>query len=326
VSYAAIDPRTSVLWAAVNHGHWGPKLQRSRDMARTWEEVDSPKYPQEAEIKPEQPAALSYIWLLAPGGSDQPDRLYAGTEPGGLFQSDDGGDSFYLVETLWNHPSRQEHWFGGGRDQPGICSIVVDPRDGRRVLVGISVGGVFETTDGGESWTPRNRGLVACYLPDPQPEVGHDPHLMLACAAEPDVIWQQNHCGVFRSTDGARSWQNVSQPKGPVNYGFALAVDNRSPLTAWVVPAHSDEQRMAIDGALCVCRTEDGGQSWTELRQGLPQRDCFDLVYRHGLDVSQERLAFGTTTGNLFVSDDRGDSWVCVDQHLPPIYSARFAP
>lgn len=325
VTFAATDPRTGYLWAGVGHGHWGPKLHRSRDGGANWEEVPAPKYPEDAEIKPGQPATLTYLWTVVPGGADQPDRLYIGTEPGGLFQSDDGGESFRLVEELWNHPSRQDHWFGGGRDQPGLCSIVVDPRDSRRVLVGVSVGGVFETTDGGETWTPRNRGLKACYLPDPDAEVGHDPHLVVACPADPDVLWQQNHCGIFRSTDGGRQWRDVSSPDGPARYGFPIAVDARDPDTAWVVPAISDEQRMAVGQSLCVCRTEDGGQSWRELRRGLPQEDCYDLVYRHALDLSGERLAFGSTTGNLFLSDDGGESWAALRHYLPPIYSVRFA-
>lgn len=129
VTYATVDPHTEVLWACVGHGHWGSKLYRSRDMGVTWEEVPAPQYPDGAEIRPGQPATLSYLWLLQPGGADQPGRLYLGTEPGGLFQSDDGGDSFYLVEGLWNHPSRMESWFGGGRDEPGIHSVVLDPRD-----------------------------------------------------------------------------------------------------------------------------------------------------------------------------------------------------
>jgi photosystem II stability/assembly factor-like uncharacterized protein len=250
--------------------------------------------------------------------------MYVGTEPGGLFRSDDGGDSFQLVEGLWNHPSRADRWFGGGRDYPGIHSVVVDPRDSTRVLVGISCAGVFETLDGGQNWNPRNRGLHASFLPDPGVEVGHDPHLLVSCAGAPDALWQQNHCGIFRSIDGGQNWQDVSQPDGPANFGFAVAVDSSRPERAWVVPATSDEQRMAIGGGLCVSRTDDGGATWTTLRQGLPQRNCYDVAFRHALDASGERVAFGTTTGNLFVSDDGGDSWSCIGNYFPPVYSVRF--
>jgi photosystem II stability/assembly factor-like uncharacterized protein len=324
IPYAMRDPRTGTLWASLDHGHWAQKLHRSDDGGVTWEEVMAPKYPEGAEIKEGEPATARYLWVLAPGGADEPERFYIGTEPGGLFRSEDGGRSFQLVESLWNHPSRKDRWFGGGRDYPGIHSIFVDPRDSRRVLVGVSCAGVFETRDGGATWEPRNRGLNANFLPNPEAEVGHDPHLMVSCPSSPDALWQQNHCGIFRSEDGGMSWRDVSETSGPAGFGFAIAVDENDPGTAWVVPAHSDQQRMAIDGALCVCRTEDGGRSWKALRQGLPQQHCYDVAFRHALDVSGSRLAFGTTTGNLFVSEDRGDSWDCIGNYFPPVYSVRF--
>ncbi len=325
VAYAMHDRRTGVLWASLDHGHWGQKLTRSDDLGETWREVPAPKYPQGAEIKDGKPATLRYLWVLAPGGRDQPGRFYLGTEPGGLFRSDDGGETFQLVEGLWNHPTRKERWFGGGRDEPGIHSILVDPRDHRRVLVGISCAGVFETVDDGETWVPRNCGLRADFLPEPDAEVGQDPHFVHACGGHPDVLWQQNHCGIFRSTDGARAWQAISQPGDTAHFGFAVAADERDPQTAWVVPAVADEQRRAVEDALCVCRTEDGGQSWTPLRNGLPQQDCYDITYRHALDIHGDTLAFGTTTGNVFVSEDRGDTWTCLGNHFPPVYSVRFA-
>jgi photosystem II stability/assembly factor-like uncharacterized protein len=325
VSYAAVDPRTGVLWAGMDHGHWGQKLHFSNDMGATWEEVPAPAYPEGAEITDGKPATLSYVWIIAPGGKDQPERVYIGTEPGGLFQSDDGGNSFHIVEGLWNHPSRKEHWFGGGRDYPGLCSIIVDPRDSDHVFVGISVGGVFETTDGGKTWEPRNKGMIACYLPDPHAEVGHDPHFVVASPSNPDVMWQQNHCGVFRTTDGARTWENVSQSGGPVHFGFAIAADEKDSDVAWVIPAVSDEKRVAIDRALVVCRTDDGGKTWKQFRSGLPQTNCYDLVFRHALDVKGDKLAFGTTNGNVYLSEDRGESWRCLGTAFAPVYSVRFA-
>jgi photosystem II stability/assembly factor-like uncharacterized protein len=322
VSYATVDPRDGTRWACLDHGHWGTKLHRSRDNGATWEEIPAPKFPEGTTRSDGQPATVSYLWYITPGGADQPGRVYIGTEPGGLFRSDDGGDTFALVEELWNHPSRAEWWFGGGRDHPGLCSIVVDPRDSQHIIIGISVGGVFETRDGGETWEGRNNGLVACYLPNPSSEYGHDPHYIVACQSNPDVLWQQNHCGIFRSTDGAKTWQNVSSP--PVYFGFATAVDHNNPEVAWVVPAVSDEFRIAIDAALCVCRTDDGGKTWTAFRKGLPQENAYDVTFRHALDVRGDTLAFGTTTGNVYLSDDRGESWRCLSHHLPPVYSVRF--
>jgi photosystem II stability/assembly factor-like uncharacterized protein len=325
VSYAAVDPRNGTWWAAVDHGHWGQKLHRSKDGGHTWEEVPAPKYPEGEEIAPGKPAVLSYIWIITPGGADEPNRIYIGTEPGGLFISDDDGDSFQLCESLWNHPSRKEHWFGGGRDHPGLCSILVDPRNSQHIQVGISVGGVFETFDGGETWEPRNKGLIACYLPNPHAEVGHDPHFVVSSPANPDVLWQQNHCGVFRSVDGGYNWTDVSQPDGPVRFGFAIAADEKNPDVAWVVPAISDEIRLAVDKALCVSRTDNGGKTWTAFRTGLPQQNCYDVTFRHALDLRGDRLAFGTTTGSVYLSNDRGESWRCLGHDFPPVYSVRFA-
>jgi len=324
IAYSMYDPRNGMLWACIDTGHWGQKLQRSKDWGETWEEVATPQYPEGAEISEGTPATLRYLWTMAPGGDDRPERLYIGTEPGGLFRSDDGGESFQLVEGLWNHPSRPG-WFGGGRDYAGIHSIIVDPRDSRRVLTGISCAGVFETTDDGATWRPINKGLKADFLPDPDAEVGQDPHLVVASPTDPDRLWQQNHCGIFRSIDGGQNWEKVSQKDGPANFGFAIAVDQRAPDTAWVVPAESDARRTTINGALCVSRTEDGGATWTDLREGLPQSACYDVVFRHALDVSGDMVAFGSTTGNTFISENRGDSWTEVGGYFPPIYSVRLA-
>ncbi len=335
ITYAMSDPRDGTLWASLDHGHWGQKLSRSRDGGKSWEEVAAPVYPEDAIInkpasdpsaEPETiPAKLENVWVIEAGGEDQPSRLYLGTNPGGLFRSDDGGDSFELVRGLWDHPTRLKGWFGGGRDTPGIHSVVVDPRDSRRVLIGISCAGVFETTDDGESWEPRNKGMKADFLPDPNSEVGQDPHFITACPRHPDALWQQNHCGVYRSVDGAASWELLSEAGQSVHFGFPVAVDEENPEEAWVVPAVADQTRVAVDGALFVGHTLDGGKTWSEHRKGLPQENCFDIVFRHALDKRGDHLVFGTTTGNLFVSSDRGESWTCLSHHLPPIYSVRFA-
>ena len=324
VAYADYDAEQNNLWATLDHGHWGQKLQRSRDHGKTWEEVPAPKYPEHLELKPGKPATLRYLWVLGFGGRQYPQRLLAGTEPGGLFQSDDNGASFHLVESLWNHPSRVDKWMGGGRDEAGIHSIVLDPRKKGRYLLGISCAGVFETTDDGKSWTPRNQGLVADFMPDPNIDVGHDVHFMTACPANPDVIWQQNHCGVFRSVDGAKSWQAVSQKGDLHHFGFSIAVDAKNPDVAWNIPAEGDSKRVSPGKASVVCRTENGGKSWTALRQGLPQENCYDISLRHAFAIHGRQLAFATTTGNVFYSGDGGEGWQCLGNHFPPVYSVRF--
>jgi len=325
VSIAYADPRNGTWWASLDHGHWGVKLHRSKDRGNTWEEVVAPAYPEGEEVKDGVPATTRYIWSMVQGGKSLPSRLWVGTDPGGLFLSDDGGGSFQLVESLWNHPSRKTGWTGGGRDQPGIHSIVIDPRDSDHIHIGISCAGIFETSDGGRNWAVRNKGLRAEFLPDPASDIGHDPHILVAAPTDPDTLWQQNHCGIFRSTDGAKIWQDVSQAEGPARFGFAIAVADDNPDEAWVVPADSDVNRTAIKNALCVCRTEDGGKSWEECRKGLPQENCFDIVYRHALASSGDAVVFGTTTGNLFLSPDRGESWQALNNYLPMVYSVQFA-
>ena len=319
VSYAWIDPLTKTWWAALDHGHWGSKLHRSSDEGTTWEEVTAPTYPEGAMATEKDAATLRYLWAFA----SSPGKLYIGTEPGGLFVSEDNGDSFHLVESLWNHPTRLKQWFGGGRDFAGIHSIVIDPDDADHIYVGISVAGVFESTDGGKSWYPRNSGLRADFLPDPNSEVGQDPHLLIAAPSDKRVMWQQNHCGIFVSHNAAESWEDVTSD-GPANFGFAIAVDEKDPQAAWVVPGVSDQTRMAVDNSLLVCRTEDSGKNWTTLSNGLPTENVFDITYRHALDITGDRLAFGTTTGNIYVTEDRGDHWDPISNNLPMVYSLFF--
>lgn len=320
------DERTQTWWAGIAHRHWGQKLHYSNDQGKSWQAVPTPKYPKDTFVYPDRRATLKKIWVMQHAGPDKPGGLWLGTEPGGLFYSDNNGQSFELVETLWNHPSRQDQnqWFGAGRDFPFIHSIIVDPRDGKHIYIAVSCAGVFETKDGGASWEPRNKGLIAAYLPNPAAEVGHDPHRMLLCPAQPDVIWQQNHCGIFRSTDAGLSWDNVTDSNGLADYGFALAVDEEDPRRAWVIPAISDEIRVAQDLALCVCVTEDGGQNWQALREGLPQDHSFDIVFRHSFCNAGSKLAFGSTTGNLFLSENLGQSWQCLSHNLPRIDSLIF--
>jgi photosystem II stability/assembly factor-like uncharacterized protein len=325
VSIAYADSRNGTWWACLDHGHWGVKLHRSNDRGATWEEVEAPKYPEGEEVKDGMPAVTRYMWAMAHGGINFSSRLWIGTDPGGLFMSEDAGNSFQLVESLWKHPTRKTDWFGGGRDLPGIHSILVDPRDEDHIYIGISCAGVFETVDAGKTWEIRNKGLRADFLPDPYAELGHDPHIVVAAPSNPDAMWQQNHCGIFRTTDGAKNWQYVGQTGGPAHFGFAIAVAEDNPEQAWVAPANSDEKRIAVKGSLFICRTDDGGKSWKELRNGLPQENCFDIVYRHALATSGDAVVFGTTTGNLFLSNDRGNNWQVLNNYLPMIHSVQFA-
>jgi hypothetical protein len=284
VSIAYADERNGTWWACLDHGHWGVKLHRSNDEGRTWAEVTAPAYPEGAEIKPGEAATTRYLWSVAHGGVNNPNRLWIGTEPGGLFRSDDGGENFQFIESLWNHPSRTG-WMGAGRDHAGIHSIVVDPRNEDRLLVGVSVAGVFETTDAGQTWAVRNKGMFAEYLPDPESEVGQDPHILVAAPSNPDVIWQQNHCGVYRSVDAGANWQNVSDVHGIAKFGFGIAVAHDNPDQAWVGPRH--QRREA--GCLRQCPLHLPHRRWRPIVANLPKGIAAGALLRHRLPPCPRR-------------------------------------
>jgi photosystem II stability/assembly factor-like uncharacterized protein len=321
------DPRDNTLYAALNLGHFGVKMRRSRDGGKTWEEHATPTYPPQPDNAPGAPWKLVQVWTLELAGGNEPGGLWAGTIPGGLFRSRDGGSTWSIVRSLWDRADRAE-WMGGGYDAPGIHSICVDPRDARKVTLAVSTGGVWQTRDGGESWDVRANGMRAEYMP---PERQGDPlaqdvHRMVSCRNQPDVFWAQHHNGVFRSADGAASWREVTECALSC-FGFAVAVDPRDADSAWFVPAVKDEKRVPVDAQLAVTRTRDGGRTFEVLRDGLPTQPAYDLVYRHALDIDAtgERLAIGSTTGGLWISENRGDSWQCISAHLPPIAAVRFA-
>jgi hypothetical protein len=333
VSVALVDPRDGRLYAALDHGHFGVKMHRSAGFGEPWEECGAPAYPPKPEDEESVdpmgrpiPWSTVRIWALEAGGADEPGVLWCGTLPGGLFKSKDNGTTWEIVDTLWRDPKRKA-WFGGGADLPGIHSICVDPRDSRRVLVGVSCGGVWITEDGGATWNVGGKGMWAAFMPPDQnddPNI-QDPHRLVQCRANPDHLWVQHHNGIFRSTDGAASWQDVKDVP-PSVFGFAVAVHPEDADTAWFVPAIKDEKRIPVDGALVVSRTRDGGKTFDVLRSGLPQQHAFDIVYRHALDIDGkgECLAFGSTTGSLWVSEDQGDTWLGVSHHLPPVHQVRF--
>lgn len=326
--------RDGKLHAGIEHGHFGVKMKRSEDGGESWQERATPQFPpkpeDEEDLNPVQqtpvPWDVKRIWSLEYGAPERPGELWCGTIPGGLFRSADGGDSWQLVDSLWNHPDRKQ-WFGGGADYPGIHSIMVDPRAPDTIRFGVSCGGVWASFDGGDSWDCYGEGLRAAYMPPEQaydPKM-QDPHRVVQCATSPDYLWLQHHNGIFRSTDGGKQWQEIESAE-PSSFGFAVAVHPEDPDTAWFVPGERDDARYAAGGQMVVSRTRDGGRTFEVLREGLPQQHAYDLVYRHGLDIDEtgESLAFGSTTGNLWISDNQGDHWQQLSSSLPPIYCVRF--
>ncbi|MCA9040194.1 MAG: exo-alpha-sialidase [Planctomycetaceae bacterium] len=328
VSMLMRDPRDGLLYAALTHGHFGPKLHRSDDGGASWTECGLPTYPEGATILEHSgestPAALEEFWSLEPGAGN---RIWAGTIPGGLFYSDDQGTSWQLIESLWNDPLR-EKWMGGGKDHAGLHSICIDPRDQNRITVAVSTGGVWQSLNGGEGWKLVGEGLRAEYMP---PEQAFDPaaqdaHLMVHCPASPDRMWLQHHNGIFKSENGGLNWTEIKEVD-PSVFGFAVAVHPENPDVAWFVPATKDETRIPRGGAVVVTHTRDGGKTFEKLTNGLPQEHAFDIVYRHALAInaSGETLAMGSTTGNLWISENQGKNWQNISHYLPPVYCLKFS-
>jgi photosystem II stability/assembly factor-like uncharacterized protein len=329
VTLALHDKRDGTDYAALNHGHFGVKLHR-RDRKGAWTEIACPAYPPKPEGLVDldgwgKPVNWStqIIWALETGGADEPGVLWAGTMPGGLFRSSDRGDSWEMIRPLWDMPERNK-WLGGGADIPGIHSICVDPRDSKTVRVAISCGGVWATHDGGKTWQQNAHGMHFDQGPTAGDPDTQDPHMMVQCPGDPSRFWVQHHAGIYRSVDNARSWQELFAR--PSSFGFGVVVHPTDPDTAWFVPGIKDEKRYPVDGALVVTRTRDGGKSFDILRNGLPQQHAYDIVFRHALaiDKTGDCLSFGSTTGNLWVSEDQGDHWQTVSATLPPVHAVRF--
>jgi hypothetical protein len=323
------------MLAALDHGHFGVKLHRSIDGGRRWKEVAAPVMPDPRPGEEEWrepmgnrliPQTVQRVWALEWGGEGARDAVWCGTIPGGLFRSPDLGKSWEFNQPFWDEPGRKE-WFGGGADWPGIHSIVVDPANRQRVLAGVSCGGVWLTEDGGRTWAQKAHGMRAAFMPpERQYDPGiQDPHLVVACTANQKMLWAQHHNGIFRSVDGSESWQEIEHA-GPSTFGFAVAVHPHDGETAWFVPAIKDEKRIPVDGRFVVTRTRDGGRSFEILTEGLPKKQAYDLVYRHALavDESGDRLAMGSTSGGVWVTENGGDAWQMVGVRLPPVYAVRW--
>jgi hypothetical protein len=310
-----VDERSGRWWVGISHRHWGQKLHYSDDQGKSWEEAKVPSFGNKTQLR--------QIWCMQHGGRDRPGHLWLGTEPGGLFHSTDGGQTFALVEGLWKHPSRKTkgQWFGAGRDFPFIHSIEIHPQDSDQIYVAISSAGIFKSEDGGTTWKPKNEGLVATYLPNPKVEVGHDPHRLLISPRNPDILWQQNHCGVFYSKNGGEEWIDVSGKDGIPNYGFALVIDEENSAAAWVIPVESDESRIAPDLKLRVFATSDYGSYWSDVSRGLPSQRVFDIVLRQAFCKKGDLFVFGTTNGNVYFSAGYPHFWKLLTSHLTKVHS-----
>jgi photosystem II stability/assembly factor-like uncharacterized protein len=308
------DAESGAIYGGGGNEWFGPAVWRSTDQGKSWTHSSAGL----AYGTGEEP--IKSVWSVAPRNGS----LYAGVQPAGLFRSDDGGQTFGHVEGLQKHPSRPQ-WSPGGAGLI-LHSLVLHPDDTDRIWIGISAAGVFYTADGGSTWEPRNRGTRADFLPEGQnyPEFGQCVHNLVMAPGMPDRLYQQNHCGMYRSDDGGQSWESIENGL-PSSFGFPTAAHPRDPDTAFLIPLNGDSAgRYVPEAKAAVWRTRDAGKSWHDLRDGLPQENAFFGVLRQAMAVDRLEPAgvyFGTGTGTLFASADEGDSWTTIAEHLPSISS-----
>jgi hypothetical protein len=308
------------VWAAPESAHWGSLLRSSDDFGRTWSggTEGTVRFPEDTG------KSLQRIWQIA-GRDDDPQRMYCGVEPAALFESKDAGATWALVRGLFDHPHRARWEPGGG----GLClhTVLPHPTNPDRIHVAISTAGVYRTDDGGATWRTAHKGVRAQFLPDPHPEFGQCVHKIVRHRERPDVMYLQNHWGLYRTDDAGESWHDVAHGV-PSDFGFAMAVHPHDPDTVYIVPLESDEFRCAPEGKLRVYRTRDGARTWEPLTRGLPQEGAFETVLRDALctdRLAESGVYFGTRSGKLYASRDGGERWRLVADGLPPVLCVRAA-
>jgi hypothetical protein len=315
IHHMAYDRRTGRIFAAISSGHWGPTIAESADLGGDWKVSKTPpKFPKGSGL------SVARVWQIAPGSEDEPGVLYAGVEPACLFRSEDGGKSWSVNDALMNHKTRKKWTPGGGG--LNLHTILLDPRDPRKMHIAISAVGTMYTKDGGASWKFQNKDVLADFSPVKYPVFGQCTHKLAANPSNPDVIFQQNHCGVYRSDDSGENWVDIRNNL-PSRFGFPVAVDGNELKRAYVAPMEGDFSRIPPDGHFAVWGTDNAGKEWFKLDSGLPDKSYF-LVLRDGMVTDQEDpcgIYFGTSTGQLYASRDQGEHWAGVADTLPPVLS-----
>ncbi len=337
ISHLVLDPRDQrTLLAAAKTGHLGPTVFRSTDMGKTWKEAAQP--PAFAKVpEGEKGRSVDHTFWLTPAHVNEPNVWYAGTSPQGLFRSEDGGVTWAPFSIINDDPQYRE-WMGtvqdGTPDGPKLHSIIVDPRDPKHLYFGMSGGGVHESLDGGHTWRVMIKGMdvVEGFGLDPLNPTCHDPHCLRMAPSNPDRIYQQNHCGIYRIDRPSDTWVRIgkSMPKKVGDVGFPLVVHPRDDNTAWVFPMDGSGvwPRVSPDGKPAVYVTKNGGKTWQRQDAGMPKSQGWWTVKRQCM-TSDTRdpvgLYFGTTSGELWMSRDEGRKWACIARNLPEIYAVEAA-
>jgi photosystem II stability/assembly factor-like uncharacterized protein len=314
VYWASIDARTGISWAATRHAVWGTHIHRSDDLGETWRVLETtPHYTDDRGV--------AAVWQIAPGPVHQPRRLYAGIEPAGLFRSDDEARTWREVDTLNAH-STSETWQPAG-GALALHSIAADPHVDGRLFCAVSAGGVYRSDDGGATWLPRNEGVRAEFLPNTRPLAGHCVHKLLVHPTRPGRLYQQNHCGVYRSDDAGDTWIEITNDL-PSDFGYVMALVGTNPDIAFVVPEESSHMRTTVGGRLTVYRTRNAGASWHPLTHGLPQRNAYVSLLRDAMAsdrLDPPGIYFGTSSGHVFASRDTGERFHVIAEYLPRVLS-----
>jgi photosystem II stability/assembly factor-like uncharacterized protein len=322
VEYATRDPRSGRYLASVTSWFYGPRVWITDDPAGEWEQAEGTELPEDGD------SALKRIWVIVPGEAEG--VVYAGGDPGVLFESRDGGLTWSLNEGLWNQPTRPNWSPGAG----GLClhTIAPWPGDPNRLLVAISAVGIWLSEDGGASWDHGNEGLVARYVPEESREGTLDlcVHDVRRAPGRPERLFMQFHDGVYRSDDAGSTWTDIGTDSGlPSDFGFPIVVDPDDPDSAYVIPLTGAEDRVTPGGSVRVFETRDAGASWAARTDGLPQQDAYLTVLREAFDSAGNgkglELYFGATSGHVFGSGDAGATWSTAVEKLPPVYSVRAA-